>query len=526
MAAESIFDRAVSADGSTGVWLRHTYTPTDRTAVDAINFIDVRVDDTGPAFPASMHNETALYPGLIRFNAANDFRNLRTSIDNASFSLSGFGEFHNAIEETLVLGFRIGADGPVLALDLAADRTQPYNSLGVVGYQGFTPTDTDDDGVVFDYTFLALASTDDVTIAFVNSAADGWDAAALAFDDTARLSAQPVTAVGRVSRPVLTVGVSGIVLSAQPVVAAATVSRPRLTGRASVPVGLAVTARTLTTLRVGWNPPASDGGSAVTGYQTRIGSDPWTDLPPSATDHEFGGLIPGGTYTMSVRAVTASGPGATAETAGSTLPAVAPSAPRFVTARTEGLSVRISLESPAFDGGAAVGGYEVNAYPTGDVPGVWEPVGLDTSFVVRGLAQGRTYTFLVRARNAAGVSISSDPVSATPLTVGAQLPPAPAYAILLADAVRQSQIVRLGDTDGRLIVWWQPSDRAWYMSVERPVNTRLVSGRRMTVGVDLISEVEADVSLTVWPLSDNDVVVDPGRDAWRRGTHILVWAPS
>ena len=51
--------------------------------------------------------------------------------------------------------------------------------------------------------------------------------------------------------------------------------------------------------------------------------------------------------------------------------------------------------------------------------------------------------------------------------------------IPLADADRQQFDVRLGARIARLTVWRQPSDGGWYISVERPVGTRLASGRRL-----------------------------------------------
>jgi hypothetical protein len=73
------------------------------------------------------------------------------------------------------------------------------------------------------------------------------------------------------------------------------------------------TARTGT---ITWNPPASTGGSPVTGYRvTRDGTDKAGNGPVStvvasgARSQTFSNLKPGSTYTLTVRAINVAGDG-------------------------------------------------------------------------------------------------------------------------------------------------------------------------------------------------------------------------
>jgi hypothetical protein len=84
-----------------------------------------------------------------------------------------------------------------------------------------------------------------------------------------------------------------------------------------------------------------------------------------------------------------------------------PGAPSGVTAAAGIRSAQLSWSAPAPDGGAAVIDYTVTASPGGATATV---AGLAASF--SGLANGTTYTFSVKARNAAGLGAASSPSAA------------------------------------------------------------------------------------------------------------------
>jgi Fibronectin type III domain len=121
-----------------------------------------------------------------------------------------------------------------------------------------------------------------------------------------------------------------------------------------------------------WSAPFGDGGSPLTGYVVQRSGEGSRSLAPSVTSASFGGLTPGASYTFSVRAHNAVGPGPSASVS-LTLPtappppaATAPSAPRIGTAtpgkRGGRSTLTIAWSAPASTGGAAINAYVVRAY--------------------------------------------------------------------------------------------------------------------------------------------------------------------
>ena len=124
------------------------------------------------------------------------------------------------------------------------------------------------------------------------------------------------------------------------------------------------------TATVSWQPPASDGGSLVTGYRVaRDGTDaggagPWsTTVAAGARSHTFASLVPGAVYELSVQVINAVGTG----TAG---------------------TARVTM-----DGGGAGGGARfVSDLPFVSASNAWGPVERDRSNGEAGAADGRTLT--------------------------------------------------------------------------------------------------------------------------------------
>lgn len=92
--------------------------------------------------------------------------------------------------------------------------------------------------------------------------------------------------------------------------------------------------------------------------------------------------------------------------------------------------------------------------------------------------------------------------------------------IPLLDTPRQSMFLRLGGVDVRLVVWWQPRDRAWYASLEIPAGTPAVSGRRIVVDGDVLAGRIAEVSGYLRCRALTVPVEEPGPNAWA-GSHAL-----
>lgn len=84
------------------------------------------------------------------------------------------------------------------------------------------------------------------------------------------------------------------------------------TSSLSVPLGFKIVGHKATkTATMSWKPPASSGGSPITGYKVaRSGSPAWSKVvPATARSQGFSNLKVGVAYTLSVQAITANGTG-------------------------------------------------------------------------------------------------------------------------------------------------------------------------------------------------------------------------
>ena len=173
-----------------------------------------------------------------------------------------------------------------------------------------------------------------------------------------------------------------------------------------------------------WDPPASDGGSPVTGYNVYQGTSPGgeTGTPVNAslvtsTSYTVTGLTNGGTYYFTVKAVNAQGPSAaTGEVLA--VPVTLPGAPAGLTATPGDAKVTLAWGAPTSDGGSPVTGYNVYVATSADFKGAAEAPGVTgTALALVGLVNGTPYYFRVTAVNKVGESQPSSVVPATPVTV-------------------------------------------------------------------------------------------------------------
>ena len=193
-----------------------------------------------------------------------------------------------------------------------------------------------------------------------------------------------------------------------------------------------------------WAAPTVDNGSAVTDYiaQTATSIDgPYTTFVDSTsplTMATITGLTNGTTYYLRVAAVNAIGFGPWSNATVAT-PYTSPNAPAIALTPGDGaLTVDITA---GFNGGSTVTGYE---YRLG-AGGVWKPTGsLLSTFVVAGLSNATAYDVYVRSINAAGPSLASSVVSATPRTV----PAAPAISTVALDTGAVSVSFTVGSDGG------------------------------------------------------------------------------
>ena len=162
-----------------------------------------------------------------------------------------------------------------------------------------------------------------------------------------------------------------------------------------------------------WTPPASDGGSPVTGYRIETslnGASGWTVLVAStgstATTHAHTGLAPGTTRHYRVAAINDRGRGVYSNVARGATNAARPGQPRSPRARAAGpTSITLTWEVPASDGGAPVTGYRIRARGPND--GAWITVRANTgteatAFTHTGLDPATRYRYQVAAINRVG----------------------------------------------------------------------------------------------------------------------------
>ena len=186
------------------------------------------------------------------------------------------------------------------------------------------------------------------------------------------------------------------------------------------PTHLTPSTVTATTIAVGWAAPT--GGGAVATYEARYRagtSGTWTEITAiAARTRTLTGLTAETTYEIQVRARNAVGASAWSATVTATTPAMLqpPDAPTVVTTGSPTDTTMPLSWLPASTGGA-VASYEIEVV-TGQTTDIVTGVA-DTPHTVTGLTAETSYTFRVRARNAAGASAWSPAVTRSTIAAAA-----------------------------------------------------------------------------------------------------------
>jgi len=150
-----------------------------------------------------------------------------------------------------------------------------------------------------------------------------------------------------------------------------------------------------------WVAPASNGGSAVTGY--RVTSNPGgLTATSSGTSVTFTGLSNGTAYTFTVVAINAAGNSLPSSASSSITPRRVPDAPTTVTGVAGNTQVVVAWVAPGNNGGSAIIDYTVTSNPGGRTA-----TSSSLTATVTGLTNGTPYTFTVTARNSEGSSSPS-----------------------------------------------------------------------------------------------------------------------
>jgi hypothetical protein len=162
---------------------------------------------------------------------------------------------------------------------------------------------------------------------------------------------------------------------------------------------------------VSFNPPASDGGSAVTSY-TVTSSPGGLTASCSSSPCTVTGLTDGQSYFFTVTAANAMGSSpASAPSPNPVVPIGLPGAPTVTGVSGDDRGVTLTFDPPASDGGLAIDSYTVTAQPGGETFTC-----LTSPCELTGLTDGQSYTFTIAATTLAGTgSASGESASATPV---------------------------------------------------------------------------------------------------------------
>ena len=166
-----------------------------------------------------------------------------------------------------------------------------------------------------------------------------------------------------------------------------------------------------TIANVTWTAPDNNGGSPITHYIVKTYNSSTNvfiqDTSSTITSVSVPSLTNGTSYYFEVLAVNVAGNSIPSFKSTSVIPFTIPGAPRNLIATNGNTFVNLSWDAPASNGGADISSYIVTNSPIGGIITINFEA---RTAIITGLTNNILYTFTVRATNAAGTSVASDPI--------------------------------------------------------------------------------------------------------------------
>ena len=178
-----------------------------------------------------------------------------------------------------------------------------------------------------------------------------------------------------------------------------------------------------TQVSLSWSAPASNGGSAITGYQVQVATSAagsysnatgcTSNTTSTATTCTATGLTNGTAYYFKIAAINAAGTGSPSTASSAVTPYTVPGSPAAASGTSGDSRVNLSWSAPSNTGGSAITGYQIQV-STSAAGSYASAAGCtsaatsaSTTCTATGLTNGTAYYFKIAAINAAGTGTQS-----------------------------------------------------------------------------------------------------------------------